>query len=263
MAAAAAAVASDPDGIARTLFSFCAPDTVIGQWLLLAYFIPFIFGLLFLTMSHNYRLHTVVPILLNGAFTLNSMLNSLLRSHLVRLPRPLPGRCGEGYGMPARQPQQLFFFITIAVIFAYSWHDGVRPVEMLFLTFTAVTSSFAYVYLRYYSVAQIVAGAVVGSVFASVCAVVMRLAIMPHLGAIVLRWNRHTPAWAQLISVYHFHPGQNCSAGPTRCHSGRSGQCCFVAPRIDELAGQHGFDILACAHVILELAFYTLIHRHA
>lgn len=245
----------------QTTFTFCVEDNLTGELQLLVYFIPFIVGFLFFVTTH-YRVNDITTFMLSFGFIINNMSSTALRA-FIRDPRPLGnGVCGYGYGMPAREPQQLFFFIAMDVVFQRTWHNQVGIKRSFALAFAAIGSSIIYVHLEYYTVGQVFAGALIGGIIGGSFVNAVRYLLTPFMPDWVFWWNNkctslwYVPQAFALTHAFHWHPDRWCNE--KGCDSGQSGKCHVIHTTVpmEDLGGD------ALIHIFIKLLIYVLIHRH-
>ncbi len=251
----------------QTSFTFCIEDNITGHLQLLVFFIPFIIGLLFFVTTH-YRVNDISTIMLSFGFIVNNLINSSLR-HMIRAPRPLPsGVCGTGFGMPAREPQQLFFFIALDIVFSRTWAGRVGYSRSCVLAFAAIASSIIYVHLEYYTAGQVAVGALIGGVVGGSFVNAVRFLLTPYMPRYVFWWNSkcetlwYMPQSFKLTHTFHWHPDRACH--DAQCNSRHTGKChitqAFSHPGASASLEDFGADALK--HILIKLLIYALIHQH-
>jgi hypothetical protein len=259
------------------VFHHCAPNTIVGYVQFVIYYIPLIVGLLFLASNHRLLSDVTTMSFAVGVF-LNNVMNSSLRA-FFKLSRP--GNVAEcipnDFGMPARESQQLLCYVAIDLVFAHLFSNGdrgesgikIKRVGVL-LSLVAI-SSWVYIDLGYYTVEQVLVGALVGAANGFLIVSFVVLILSPFLPAMVQWWNtfcdRHhwIPHRFQCAHIFHYHPGMECDNPsctiPAFNKQLRHAQkCCTIAPQKFTQTTPQFFPFELLCHVCLKLTIFLLHH---
>jgi hypothetical protein len=120
--------------------------------------------------------------------TLNAFLNGVLVV-LIADRVPIEG-CGGPYDLPSRVAQHAAFFITSILTYSFQYRSPhFHGYYQAALAFWALIVPYALVYFNFNSGAQLLAAALVGSVFAFVWQVlVMYYLLAPHFDVVTSWW---------------------------------------------------------------------------